>query len=154
MPGFESRQGYQSTKPPPPFTQPANGKETLVNDRIRLTLDSDRLVDITTTGRKTGKQHRIEVGLRHLDGHIYLSNSPGTRDWAANLLAKPEFTYHLKQSARIDVPARATPVTDVDEKRKLLTDILAKEDHLDQLEARMEGSRLFRVEVLGGSTTA
>ena len=125
-----------------------------MNDRIRLALDSDRLVDITTTGRKTGKQHRIEVALRHLDGQIYLSNSPGPRDWAANLLAKPEFTYHLKQSAQIDVAARATPITDVDEKRKLLTDILAKEDHLDQLEARMEGSHLFRVEVLGSSANA
>ncbi|MCI0815922.1 MAG: nitroreductase family deazaflavin-dependent oxidoreductase [Chloroflexi bacterium] len=125
-----------------------------MNDRIRLALDSDRLVDITTTGRNTGKQHRIEVALRHLDGQIYLSNSPGPRDWAANLLAKPEFTYHLKQSAQIDVAARATPITDVDEKRKLLTDILAKEDHLDQLEARMEGSHLFRVEVLGSSANA
>ena len=125
-----------------------------MNDRIRLALDSDRLVDITTTGRKTGKQHRIEVGLRHLDGQIYLSNSPGARDWAANLLAKPEFIYHLKQSAQIDVPARATPVTDVDQKRKLLTDILAKEGHLDQLEARMEGSHLFQVEVLGSSSNA
>ena len=125
-----------------------------MNDRIRLALDSDRLVDITTTGRKTGKQHRIEVGLRHLDGQIYLSNSPGRRDWAANLLAKPVFTYHLKQSAQIDVPARATPVTDVDQKRKLLTDILAKEGHLDQLEARMEGSHLFQVEVLRSSSNA
>ena len=68
MPGFESRQGYQSTKPSPPITQPANGKETFVNDRIRLASESDRRVDITTTGRKTGKQHRIEVGLRHLEG--------------------------------------------------------------------------------------
>ena len=125
-----------------------------MNDGIRLALDSDRLVDITTTGRKTGKQHRIEVGLRHLDGQIYLSNSPGTRDWAANLFAKPEFTYHLKQSAQIDVAARATPITDVDAKRKLLTDILAKEDHLDQLEARMEGSHLFQVDVLDASAGA
>lgn len=55
-----------------------------MNDRVRLALDSDRLVDITTTGRKTGKQHRIEVALGHLDGQIYLSNSPGKRDRAAN----------------------------------------------------------------------
>ena len=120
-----------------------------MNDRIRLALDSDRLVDITTTGRKTGGQHRIEVGLRHLDGQIYLSNSPGKRDWAANLLAKPEFTYHLKQSTQIDLAVRATPITDAHQRRELLTKILTKEDHLDQLEARMEGSHLFRVDVLG-----
>ena len=119
-----------------------------MNDRIRLALDSDSLVDITTTGRKTGRQHRIEVALRHLDGQIYLSNSPGTRDWAANLLAKPEFIYHLKQSTQIDLAVRATSVTEVNEKRALLTRILAKEDHLDQVEARVNGSHLFRVDVL------
>ena len=119
-----------------------------MNDRIRLALDSDSLVDITTIGRKTGRQHRIEVALRHLDGQIYLSNSPGTRDWAANLLAKPEFIYHLKQSTQIDLAVRATSVTEVNEKRALLTRILAKEDHLDQVEARVNGSHLFRVDVL------
>ena len=122
-----------------------------MNDRIRLALDSDRLVDITTTGRKTGRRHRIEVGLRHLDGQIYLSNSPGKRDWAANLLATPEFTYHLKQSAHLDLAVRATPITDVDEKRELLTRILANEAHLDQLEARMEGSHLFRVDIVSAT---
>ena len=119
-----------------------------MNDLVRLALDSDQLVDITTTGRKTGKQHRIEVALRHVDGQIYLSNSPGKRDWAANLLAKPEFIYHLKQGTQQDLTVRATRITSAREKRELLTKILTKEDHLDQLEARMEGSHLFRVDVL------
>ena len=37
---------------------------------------------------------------------------------------------------------------DVEEKRALLARILEKEDALDQLEARVKGSRLFRVEIL------
>jgi hypothetical protein len=37
----------------------------------------------------------------------------------------------------------------VDEKRALLTKILAKEDHLDQVEARVSGSHLFRVDIKG-----
>ena len=119
-----------------------------MNDLVRLALDSDQLVDITTMGRKTGQQHRLEVALRHVDGQIYLSNSPGKRDWAANLLAKPEFTYHLKQSTQIDLAVRAAPIKGGREKRELLTKILTKEGHLDQLEARMEGSHLFRVDVL------
>ena len=119
-----------------------------MNDRIRLALDNDLLVDITTTGQKSGRRHRIEVALRHLDGQIYLSNTPGTRDWAANLLAKPEFIYHLKQSAQIDLAVRAISVTEVNEERALLTKILAKEDHLDQVEARVIGSHLFRVNIL------
>ena len=111
-------------------------------------LENDRLVDITTTGRKTGNAHRKEVRLRCLDGQIYLSNNPGTRDWAANLLANPEFTYHLKQSVQRDLRVCATPVRDPDEKRAILSRILEKEDALDQLDARLAGSWLFRVDVV------
>ena len=74
-----------------------------------------------------GGPHRKEVRLRQLDGQLYLSNNPGTRDWAANLFANPEFTYHLKQSVQRDLRVRATLVRDVDEKRALLTRILEKE---------------------------
>ncbi len=115
---------------------------------VRNALDNDRLVDITTTGRKTGNAHRKEVRLRCLDGQIYLSNNPGTRDWAANLIANPEFTYHLKQSVERDLRVRATPVRDSDEKRTILSRILEKEDGLDQLDTRVAGSWLFQVDVL------
>lgn len=119
-----------------------------MDDAARKAIETDRLVDITTTGRKSGKAHRKEVRLRHLDGQVYLSNNPGPRDWAANLFANPEFTYHLKESAQRDLRARASIVSDADEKRAILARILEKEDALDQLEARVAGSRLFRVEIL------
>ena len=119
-----------------------------MDDAVRKALEHDKLIDITTTGRKSGRPHRKEVNLRQLNGQPYLSNSPGPRDWAANMLANPEFTYHLKQSIQRDLRARATPVRDQAEKRELLRRILEKDDALDQLEARMEGSHLFRVELL------
>lgn len=119
-----------------------------MDDAARNAIENDRLVDITTTGRKTGRAHRKEVRLRHVDGQLYLSNNPGTRDWAANLLANPEFTYHLKESAQVDLRVRATPVRDPGEKRALLAAILEKEDALGQLDARVAGSWLFRVDVL------
>ena len=118
-----------------------------MDDAVRQALEQDKLIDITTTGRRSGKAHRKEVNLRHLDGQAYLSNSPGKRDWAANLFANPEFTYHLKQSVQRDLSARATVVRDADEKRDLLKRILAKESALDQLEGRMAGSHLFRIEL-------
>ena len=114
------------------------------NDALNA-IKADRLVDITTMGRKTGRSFRKEVLLRQLDGQPYLSNSPGPRDWAANILANPAFTYHLKQSIQRDIPATATPIRDPVEKRALLTRILEKENALDQLEGRMERSHLFRV---------
>jgi deazaflavin-dependent oxidoreductase (nitroreductase family) len=114
-----------------------------MDDAVRQSIERDKLIDITTTGRRSGKMHRKEVNLRHLDGQAYLSNSPGKRDWAANLFANPEFTYHLKQSIKRDLSATARVVRDGEEKRDLLERILAKEGALDQLEARVEGSHLF-----------
>lgn len=111
-------------------------------------LQTDRLVDITTVGRRSGNKSRKEVRLRQLDGQPYLSNNPGTRDWAANLFANPEFTYHLKESVQRDLRARAVAIKDIDEKRMLLSQILEKEDALDQVEARVAGSHLFRVDIV------
>jgi deazaflavin-dependent oxidoreductase (nitroreductase family) len=127
-------------------SKPATGDKHTMDDDIRQALENDRLIDITTTGRKSGKPHKKEVNLRQLDGQPYLSNSPGPRDWAANLLADHAFTYHLKQSIQRDIPATATEVRDQAEKRELLRRILEKENALDQLEPRMAGSHLFRVD--------
>ena len=119
-----------------------------MDQEIRKALDADSLVDITTVGRKSGISHRIEVNLRHVDGQIYLSNKPGTRDWAANLMANPEFVYHLKQSIRRDLRARAIPEHDPVKRRDLFTRILEKEGALNEVEERTGGSHLFRVELL------
>ena len=68
-------------------------------------LENDRTIDITTTGRNSGQPRRIEIWRYRYDGRTFLSGSPGTRDWYANLLANPEFTFHLKRSAQADLPA-------------------------------------------------
>lgn len=109
---------------------------------------NDKLVDITTIGRKSGKAHTVEVGLRQIDGQIYLSNNPGTRDWAANLNARPEFTYHLKQSIKADLQARATPIHDDVIRRQVFTTLLSRENRMDQIEARMTNSHLFKIDLL------
>ena len=95
-----------------------------MDERIQRALESDRTIDITTTGRNSGQPRRIEVWRYLYDGRIFLSGSPGTRDWYANLLAKPEFTFHLKGSVQADLPAIAHPVTDETERRKVMPSIL------------------------------
>jgi deazaflavin-dependent oxidoreductase (nitroreductase family) len=82
-------------------------------------LASDRVVDITTTGRKTGEQRRIEIWYHRVDGRYYITGRPGPRGWYANLLAHPDFTFHLKESARADLAAPATPVTGPEKRRVL-----------------------------------
>ena len=57
------------------------------------------------------------------DGRTFLSGSPGRRAWYANLLAHPEFTFHLKGSARADLPAFARPITDQAEREGVIRGI-------------------------------
>lgn len=95
-----------------------------MDERIQLALENDRTVDITTTGRTSGKPRRIEIWRYRYDGRTFLSGSPGTRDWYANLLANPEFTFHLKSSVRADLPAVARPIRDEDERREVARGIL------------------------------
>jgi deazaflavin-dependent oxidoreductase (nitroreductase family) len=95
-----------------------------LDERIRQALASDRTIDITTIGRNSGEPRRIEVWIYRVDGRVFLSGSPGTRDWYANLLANPEFRFHLKGSVQADLPARARPITDEAERRAVMPGIL------------------------------
>jgi deazaflavin-dependent oxidoreductase (nitroreductase family) len=95
-----------------------------LDEVVQRALESDRTVDITTTGRTSGKPRRIEIWRYRYDGRTFLSGSPGTRDWYANLLANPEFTYHLKGSVQADLPAVARPITEEPERREVIAGIL------------------------------
>ena len=95
-------------------------------DRIRAALDRDRTIDIVTTGARSGEARETEIWFLNLDGRIVITGTPGRRDWYANLLAHPDFTFRLKESTEAELPARATPITDPDERRAVLTDIAAR----------------------------
>ncbi len=81
-----------------------------------------RTIDITTTGRRSGKPRRIEIWFYRFGDSIYLSGTPGprTRDWLANLTAEPHFVFHLKHPVVADLPAIATVITDPRERRRIL----------------------------------
>jgi deazaflavin-dependent oxidoreductase (nitroreductase family) len=95
-----------------------------LDEAVQRALENDRTIDITTLGRNSGEPRRIEIWRYRYDGRTFLSGSPGTRDWYANLLANPEFTYHLKGSAQADLPAVARPITDEPERRDVIAGIL------------------------------
>ena len=118
-----------------------------MDDQVQQALGNDRLIDITTTGRKTGEARRIEIGFSNLNGHIYVTGRPGRRSWYANLLANPAFTFHLKQSALADLTATATPVRDGSERRRILATMLARMDRPNELDAWVEGSPLVEVQL-------
>ena len=116
-----------------------------MNERVRQALANDRTIDITTTGRSSELPRRIETWFYRVDDQIYLTGSPGRRDWYANLLANPRFTFHLKQSVVANLPARATPITDPEERRVIFEGILSDLGGTQDLEAWLAGSPLMAV---------
>ncbi|MCB0123668.1 MAG: nitroreductase family deazaflavin-dependent oxidoreductase [Caldilineaceae bacterium] len=98
-----------------------------MNSKIEQALATDQVIDITTIGRKSGEPRRIEIWFHNLDGRLYITGTPGRpRDWLANMLAHPDFTFHLKESTQANLPARAVPITEAGERREVLTAILQK----------------------------
>ena len=117
----------------------------MMDAQTRQALARDRTIDITTIGRASGQPRRIEMAFHNFDGEIYITGTPGKRDWYANLLAHPDFTFHMKQSAVADLAARATPITDPETRRVILTRILDKLGRSSDLDAWLAGSPLVKV---------
>ena len=119
---------------------------------IEAGLKKDLVIDITTVGRRSGLPRRTEIWFYNLDGDLYITGTPGTRDWYANLTADPDFTFHLKGSVRADLPAKAILIRDKTSRQKFFDQL--KEQWPSQLSqvdvgAWIEGSPLVRVEIVG-----
>jgi deazaflavin-dependent oxidoreductase (nitroreductase family) len=115
---------------------------------IARALRHGHLVDITTTGRKTGDPRRIEVTFHNFDGRIFISGMPGRRGWFANLVADPQFTFHLKRPVRADLPATARPITDPTERREIMERV-ARAWRRQDLDRMIEHSPLVEVSIEG-----
>ena len=83
---------------------------------VQAALATDMTIDITTIGRRSGESRRIEIWFLNVDGVIYITGTPGPRDWFANLAADPSLIFHLKESVVADLPATATIVDQRDER--------------------------------------
>ena len=117
---------------------------------MRAALAANRIVDITTTGKNSGLPRRKEIWLWTLEQGVYaISGRPDRpRDWFANLLAHPDFTVHVKHGAQADLRARALPVPDPAERRRIIEEIARRSGQQHSIEDRMARSPLVRVEIL------
>lgn len=118
---------------------------------IRAALDRGGIVDITTTGRRSGQSRRIEIALHNVAGRLVISGMPvrdRTRAWIHNLEADPRFTLHLKQGVTADLPASARIVTDEGERRDLLVHVARSWNRTD-VDAMVSWSPLIEVTVPG-----
>jgi len=94
-----------------------------VDQSTRNALHVSQVIDMTTTGRRTGQPRRIEIFLHDKDGQLFISGMPRadrTRDWIHNITADPHVVVHLKGSVVADIPATARVVTDPDGRRPLI----------------------------------
>ena len=102
----------------------------MMDSKIQKALETDKVIDITTIGRKTGKERRIEIWFHNMDGRFYITGRPGRkRDWYQNMVAHPQFTFHLKERVTADLPATARPITDASERRAWFERYLTNSDN-------------------------
>lgn len=112
---------------------------------VRHALETDLTIDITTTGRSSGLPRRIEIWFHNIGGRIYITGTPGSRDWYANLVAHPRFTFHLKDSTEADLAAVAHAVSDEADRREVFEVLLERLGYRDRLEAWVSNSPLVEV---------
>lgn len=94
-----------------------------LSEATQAALSRSQVIDLTTTGRRTGQLRRIEIFLHNDHGQLFITGMPRadrTRDWIYNIEADPHVVVHLKQSVVVDVPATARVVTDPDERRPFI----------------------------------
>ncbi len=120
-----------------------------MDEDVRRALSHGQTIDITTTGRRSGRPRRIEIVFHNFDGRIYISGLPSRRKraWLANLEADPHMTLHLKgRRVTADLPATARVISDEVERRSILSRIAAVWRRQD-LEAMITFSPLIEVTV-------
>jgi hypothetical protein len=119
---------------------------TLATDpTVARALERGHRIDITTTGRRSGRPRRIELVFHNVDGRILISGKPGfPRGWIANLRADPRLTFHLKGPLAVaDLPAVGRVITGREERREALGPIAATWGY--PLETMVAGSPLIEV---------
>jgi deazaflavin-dependent oxidoreductase (nitroreductase family) len=113
---------------------------------IKAALRRGGLIDITTTGRRSGSSRRIEIVFFHFDGQLYVTGMPGRpRDWLANLAADPRMTIHLKREVVADIPATARIIRGPEERRRVLALTTAVWRQSDRLETFVAEAPLIEV---------
>ncbi|HUZ69860.1 MAG TPA: nitroreductase/quinone reductase family protein [Candidatus Saccharimonadales bacterium] len=122
---------------------------TQIDPSVREALARGGRIDITTTGRKTGQAHRIEIVFHNVGGRLYISGMPGCkRSYIANLSANSHFVFHLKDGVSADLPATARIITGEAERREVMPHI-ARNWKRDDVDGMVADSPLFEVTIDG-----
>jgi len=116
------------------------------DEAISKALSHGHAIDITTTGRHSGKARRIEIVFHNIEGRIYISGTPRPerRSWLANVDTNPQITFHLKGGVNADLPATARIIDEDAERRQILPHV-ARAWKRNDLEYMVQHSPLIEV---------
>ena len=121
-----------------------------MNDAIRASLANGHVIDITTTGRKTGERRRVEIVFHNIDGRLVITGMPVSdrkRGWLVNLESDPHLTLHLKGSIHADLPATARVISDESERRSIAAWVATHAWHGQDVDAMAAFSPMIEVTI-------
>ena len=122
-----------------------------MDDSTLDALARSQLIDMNTTGRKTGQPRRIEIALHAIDGRLYISGMPRAdhkRAWLLNLERDPRLTIRLKQTTNAEVAATARVIEEPVERRQILESVAARWRRTD-VDVMVAHSPLIELTVAG-----
>ena len=122
-----------------------------MDDSTLDALARSQLIDMTTTGRKTGQPRRIEIALHAIDGRLYISGMPRAdhkRAWLLNLERDPRLTIRLKQTTNAEVAATARVIEEPVERRQIMESVAARWRRTD-VDVMVAHSPLIELTVAG-----
>lgn len=98
-----------------------------MNKQVRQSLATGHVIDVTTTGGRSGQPRRIEIVFHNFGGRLYITGTADAdrrRAWLSNLAADPNFTFHLKGEVKADLPATARVIVDKAERRAVFAEVV------------------------------
>lgn len=120
-----------------------------MNTELWQALVNGLTCDITTIGRTSGQPRRIEIWYFVVDGRVYLTGTPGPRDWLKNMRANPQCILHIKEGASADLPARAVVIDEPTERQRIMGAVMSQNSWFVQqqydLAAWVAGSPLAEI---------
>ena len=127
--------------------QTASQRTAPGSEAIRRLLDRGGLIDITTTGRRSGLPRRLEIVFHNIDGRLVITGQPRHRKraWLLNLEADPRMTFHIKGPLEADLPATARVITDETERRATAEWVVANAWHNQDADAMTAYSPMIEV---------
>ena len=118
-----------------------------MTETIPTALERGGLIELTTTGRRSGEPRRIEIAIHRLRGRLWISGMPhpSRRSWIANLAADPRLTVHVRSGDDFTDLAGTGRIVDDPQERRLVLEQVARVWRRTDVNRMVEQSPLIEV---------